>query len=195
MSAQADIIQSISLTGPTLSGDGIGNGPLRSFWAAVMDLITNRPNHWQQVEDGYYVPVITSLPPSDDDLQAFRAYGLVLRTGLLWGMDLLPISPALICYLVSNYEAATDPAFLKAILPQTFTRLATWPPPLIDDEVTGSPRLNILPAADPYTMILEYDGNISVCRDSVYHSLLITNGYCQDQPASYPFSHSVQCTV
>lgn len=147
-----------------ISGDGIGDGPLRSFWAALMDLIVKRSNHWQQVgEDGYYMPVISSLPPSNEDLQAFRAYGLVLRTGLVWGMDLLPISPALICYLISNYQTATDPAFLKVILPQTFARLSTWPPPSINDEVTGSSHLRLFPAADPYTMILEYDGNILVC--------------------------------
>lgn len=102
------------------------------------------------------MPIVTSLPPSGDDLQAFGAYGLVLRTRILWGMELLPTSPALICYPVSNYETATNPAFLKAILPQTFTRLGTWPPPFIDDEVTGSPRLNILPAADPYNTMETY---------------------------------------
>lgn len=134
-----------------------------------MDLITKQSNHWQQVgEDGYYVPVITALPPSNEDLQAFRAYGLVLRTGLIWGMDLLPISPALICYLVSNYATATSPAFLRAILPQTFARLSTWPPPLVhvnSGDAAGSMHLQILPAADPYTMILEFDGNISVRHD------------------------------
>ncbi|KAH0832408.1 hypothetical protein J3R83DRAFT_13444 [Lanmaoa asiatica] len=102
------------------------------------------------------------LLPSNEDLQAFRAYGLVLRTGLIWGMDLLPISPALICYLISNYPIATNPAFLKVILPQTFARLATWPPPLINDGVTGSSHLRLLPATDPYTMILKYDENILI---------------------------------
>ncbi|KAG6377907.1 hypothetical protein JVT61DRAFT_14696 [Boletus reticuloceps] len=147
-------------------GDGVGDGPQWSFWAALMDLIMKQSNHWQQVgEDGYYVPVITTLPPSDEDLQAFRAYGLVLCTGLIWGMDLLPVSPALICYLISNYAMATSPAFLKAILSQTFARLSTWPPPLVhvnSGEAAGSMHLQILPAADPYTMILEFNGNISI---------------------------------
>lgn len=132
------------------SDEAVGDDPLRSVWAALIQLIT-QSNHWQATrEDDFYVPVVTSIPPSDHDLQAYRAYGLILRTGLLWGMELLPISPALMLLLINGYSTATSNNFLRAVAPSTLSRLNTWP--------GGQLRAG----DDPYTMILELDSNIRV---------------------------------
>lgn len=155
------LTQSSSIIKPFISGDGTGNGPLCSFWSTLIILITEQSDHWQQTsEDGYFVPIVTSLPPSEDDLCAFRAYGLILRTGLIWGMDLLPISPVVILFLIADYEVATSDTFLEAVVPSTFTRLRTWPPPAVN--VNGVFQLQLVPAEDPYTMILKIDHSIQV---------------------------------
>lgn len=146
------------------SDEGVGDGPLRSFWASLIQLITHSP-HWQPTrEDGYYVPIITSIPPTDDELKAFRAYGLILQTGLLWGMELLPVLPALILLLIEGYSAATSDIFLNAVAPSTARRLDTWP------------ALQIRAGSDPYTMILELDGNIRVSfQSSCWHYVELSN--------------------
>ncbi|KAF9237120.1 hypothetical protein BU15DRAFT_76230 [Melanogaster broomeanus] len=144
-------------------GDGVGDGPLRSFWAALMVLITEDSGHWHGVgEDGYYVPVVTSLPPSEEELRSFRAYGMIMRTGLIWGMELLPISPAIILLIIAGYQAAIESTFLEAVAPFTSRRLSSWPPPTVHDSVTGVPRMQISQGCDPYTMILEVDGTIQL---------------------------------
>ncbi|KAG6369379.1 hypothetical protein JVT61DRAFT_14951 [Boletus reticuloceps] len=168
-------------------GDGVGNGPLRSFWGALITLITEQSGHWHQTsEDGYFVPIVTSLPPSEDDLRAFRAYGLILRTGLIWGMDLLPISPAIILLLIADYRAATRDAFLEQVVPATFSRLRTWPPPTA--VINGTSQLQIVPATDPYTMVLEVDHSIQVCfKPTLYYR---SNACMKDCSSFYQHSES-----
>ena len=120
-------------------------------------------DHWQRAgEDGYYVPVITSLPPSEEDLRSFHAYGLIICTGLIWGMELLPISPAIILFMAAGYQVATESRFLSEIAPLTFRQLSSWPPPTINNPATGLPQLQIMHTADPYTMILKVDDTIQV---------------------------------
>ena len=75
-------------------------------------------------------------------------------------MDLLPISPSVVLFLVADYQAATNDTFLEAIAPSTFSRLHTWPPPTVS--VNGVTQLQLEPARDPYTMILEIDHTILV---------------------------------
>ena len=41
-----------------------------------------------RVVESCTMALIQHIPPSDDDLKAFHAYGLVLQTGLLLGMEL-----------------------------------------------------------------------------------------------------------
>lgn len=133
------------------SGEGVGDGPLRSFWAALVELITGS-HHWQATrEDGHYVPLIAStVPPSEEDLTAFRAYGLVLRTGLIWGMELLPFSPAVVHFMVSSYKNATSNIYMNAVAPSTTRRINTWP------------TSTIHMGHDPYNIILELDSNVRV---------------------------------
>ena len=43
------------------SDEAVGDGPLQSFWAAVIQLIVKSP-HWQIThEDDFYVPFVTSI--------------------------------------------------------------------------------------------------------------------------------------
>lgn len=108
------------------------------------------------------MPIVTSLPPCDEDIISFQAYGLIIRTGLILGMELLPISPHLLVYLLDGYQASTAHPFLDVISPTTSQRLRSWPPPSAISHSTGRRELDIAPARDPYSLILEVDGTIQV---------------------------------
>ncbi|KAG1855242.1 hypothetical protein F4604DRAFT_1685731 [Suillus subluteus] len=73
-------------------GYGVRDGPMRSVWAALITMITQYSGHWQLMSEGYYMPIVTSLPPCDEDIISFSAYSLIIRTGLILGMELLPIA-------------------------------------------------------------------------------------------------------
>ncbi|OAX32846.1 hypothetical protein K503DRAFT_841284 [Rhizopogon vinicolor AM-OR11-026] len=163
-------------------GHGVGNGPMRTFWGALITLITEYSGHWQLVSDGYYVPTVTSLPPSDDDLASFHAYSLIIRTGFIFGMELLPISPHSLVYLLDGYHTCTAQSFLEATSPITSQRLHSWPPPTVINPSTGRRELDISAARDPYTMILEVDGTIQ-----------ISQLHCLSEPAQMVLSQRLVC--
>lgn len=136
---------------------------MRTFWGALITLIMQYSGHWQLVSDtGYYVPTVTSLPPSDDDIISFCAYSLIIRTGFILEMELLPISPHVLVYLLDGYQTSVAQPFLDVMSPATSLRLRSWPPPIITNPSTGCRELNITFACDPYTMILEVDGTLQV---------------------------------
>ncbi|KAG1839700.1 hypothetical protein C8R48DRAFT_679757 [Suillus tomentosus] len=142
-------------------GYGVGDGPMRSFWGALIAMITQHSGHWQLMSEGYYMPTVTSLPPCDEDIISFRAYSLIIRTGFILGMELLPISPHLLVYLLDGYEVSIAQPFLDATSPMTSQRLRSWPPPSVISP-SGCRELSIAPACDPYSLILEVDGTIQI---------------------------------
>ncbi|KAG1740811.1 uncharacterized protein EDB91DRAFT_1281564 [Suillus paluster] len=146
-------------------GHGVGNGPMRTFWGALITLITQYSGHWQLVSDtGYYVPTVTSLPPSDDDIISFRAYSIIICTGFILEMELLPISPHVLVYLLDAYQTSVAQPFLDVMSPLTSHRLHSWPPPVITNPSTGRRELDVAFACDPYTMILEVDGTVQISQ-------------------------------
>ncbi|KAG0708408.1 hypothetical protein DFH29DRAFT_994252 [Suillus ampliporus] len=118
--------------------------------------------HWQLMSEGYNMPIVTSLPPCDKEIISFCAYSLIIHTGLILGMELLPISPHLLVYLLDGYQASTAHPFLDAISPMTSQQLHSWPPPSVISPSTGCRELDITPAHDPYSLILEVDGMIQI---------------------------------
>jgi hypothetical protein len=153
------------------SSDGVGHGVLRSFWSEVIRTITEDSGHWQSTCDGYWVPIITSLPPCDEDIVSFQAYGIIFRTAMLMDLEILPISPVIVLFLLSDYATAVTPSFTAAIAPIGSQRLLAWPPPLVTNPATGRMELSMAPATDLYSMILEVDPSAQV---SSLTSIMIT---------------------
>ncbi|KAG1897772.1 uncharacterized protein F5891DRAFT_1191695 [Suillus fuscotomentosus] len=142
-------------------GYGVGDGPMRSFWGALIAMITQHSGHWQLMSKGYYMPTVTSLPPCDEDIISFRAYSLIIHTGFILGMELLPILPHLLVYLLDGYEVSIAQPFLDATSPMTSQHLRSWPPSSVISP-SGHRELSIAPACDPYSLILEVDGTIQI---------------------------------
>lgn len=144
--------------------DGVGHGVLRSFWSEVIRTITEDSGHWQSTCDGYWVPIITSLPPCDEDIVSFQAYGIIFRTAMLMDLEILPISPVIVLFLLSDYATAVTPSFTTAIAPIGSQRLLAWPPPLVTNPATGRMELSMAPATDLYSMILEVDPSAQITQ-------------------------------
>ena len=134
---------------------------MRSTWAALIKLIIHESGHWVEIGDGFYTPLVTSLAPSRDEAIDFKIYGLILRLSLLWGLEFLPISPALILFLLRGYDAATAPAFIDSVAPEISKRLATWPPQSTISE-DGQARLDLKAGLDPMNLIIDVEGNVQV---------------------------------
>ncbi|KAG1838764.1 hypothetical protein F4604DRAFT_1691479 [Suillus subluteus] len=140
-------------------GDGIGHGVLRSFWSEVIRMIMEDSRHWKSTCDGYLVPTVTSLPPCDEDIVLYQAYGIIFWTAMLMDLEILSVSPILVLFLLSDYTTATTSSFTTAVAPIGSQCLLAWPPPLVTDAVTGQLELSIVPAMDLYSMILEVDAS------------------------------------
>ncbi|KIK33848.1 hypothetical protein CY34DRAFT_18118 [Suillus luteus UH-Slu-Lm8-n1] len=143
-------------------GDGVGNGVLRSFWNEVIRIITEDSGHWQCTCDGYWVPIVTSLPPCDEDIVAFRTYGIIFRTSLLMDLEMLPISPIILLFLISDYTTAIASSFTTTVAPIGSERLRRWPPSYVTNTATGRLELSISPATELYSMILDIDASAQI---------------------------------
>ncbi|KAG1813759.1 hypothetical protein EV424DRAFT_1565268 [Suillus variegatus] len=144
--------------------DGVGHGVLRSFWSEVIRMITEDSGHWQSTCDGHWVPIVTSLPPCDEDIVSYQAYGIIFRTAMLMDLEILPVSPIIVLFLLSDYITATTSSFTAAIAPIGSQRLLAWPPPLVTDAATGRLELSIAPATNLYSMILEVDASAQITQ-------------------------------
>jgi hypothetical protein len=133
------------------------------MWAALTQLVVQNNRHWMETGDGLFTPLILPFAPTDNDLIFFQAYGLIIRTALLWRMEVLPFSPILILFLIDGFHSATDITFTNAVAPEMTARLATWPPPLTSGS-TRTPYLDIIVGQDPMNLIVEYIPNIQVCH-------------------------------
>jgi hypothetical protein len=135
---------------------------LRSFWNEVIRIITEDSGHWQCTSDGYWVPIVTSLPPCDEDIVAFRTYGIIFRTSLLMDLEMLPISPIILLFLISDYTTAIASSFTTTVAPIGSERLRRWPPSYVTNTATGRLELSISPATELYSMILDVDASAQV---------------------------------
>jgi hypothetical protein len=158
------------------SSDGVGHGVLRSFWSEVIRMITEDSGHWQSTCDGYWVPIVTSLPPCDEDIVSYQAYGIIFRTAMLMDLEILPVSPIIVLFLLSDYTTATTSSFTTAIAPIGSQRLLAWPPPLVTDAATGRLELSIAPATNLYSMILEVDASAQV--SFLFISIIMMFSHC-----------------
>ena len=84
---------------------------------------------WKEVADGFYTPNnIMPLSVTQDDIQDFTFYGSLFRQSLIWGLDLLPISPFFIAIVLVDLSSAISSDFIQTVSPLSAQRLATWPP-------------------------------------------------------------------
>jgi hypothetical protein len=99
----------------SLRGAAVGDGPLRSMWSALIMHIVSQTGHWLPIANEMFSPLITSLPPSSEDLILFQTYGLIIWLTLLWTQDYLPLSPFLLLYLLKGFHACISPQFIRAM--------------------------------------------------------------------------------
>ncbi|KAI0349012.1 hypothetical protein OH77DRAFT_263486 [Trametes cingulata] len=141
-------------------GDAVGPGPARAVFAQTIQLMVKNSRYWTRTsDDQYYTPLIPGTPLSRADLDYYRACGVVLSMALLWGQDILPISPMLLALLVGGYEAACDKKLLTCLSPKLVARLDTWPPPRIQNDVTGSQEYQVQLGRDPMNLVMEFVPN------------------------------------
>lgn len=109
-----------------------------------------------------YTPAITSFPLTPSDLRDFTVYGIIIRNAIILGMDLLPISPIFIHFLLTDFTASTNPAFVAEVAPELSARIATWPPPHVLNPTSGARELNIIFGQDPYNIFVEMSSIVPV---------------------------------
>lgn len=85
----------------------------------------NDYQQWSQVGDGYYVPVVTTVPPMPITIAQYLTYGLIMCLTLLLDYDLLPISPFLILYLIHGFNHMATPTFIHQLAPDSHNSLST----------------------------------------------------------------------
>jgi hypothetical protein len=143
------------------SGEGVGDGPVKSVWQALTRLIVNNLQHWMAVGDGLFTPLILPYFSSPQDLAMFRTYGWIMQLGLLWNQEFLPFSPVLLLFLIDGFNSATNAPFVSAVAPECAARLSSWPPPMTTT-LSGEPQLQVIVGADPMNLIIDSIPNIQV---------------------------------
>ncbi|KAF9028345.1 hypothetical protein BDZ89DRAFT_1160352 [Hymenopellis radicata] len=123
----------------------IGEGVERAVISTVMEMFTQSPR-FTCVGPGCIVPTIPTLRPSTSALHYYEAFGLFLKLCLLWGHNLAPISPSLICLLIRRIPLAetlsTD--LIDILHPKLLDPLVNWPPN----------SMMTLTARDPIVMLI-----------------------------------------
>jgi len=143
------------------SAEAVGSGPGQSVWEALIQMLIDKHDHWTEVADGFYVPVITAVPPTLNTVMQYKTYGLILRLTLLLQYDLLPISPFLILYLIHGFDLATGPSFIHQLAPDSHNSLSTWPPTSSTDN-QGRTTLNLSLGIEPMNIIFTHIPNVQV---------------------------------
>ncbi|KAF5381596.1 hypothetical protein D9615_005530 [Tricholomella constricta] len=142
-------------------GEGVGNGPARSTWAALLRLVVNNSTHWTRISDDLYTPLLVpGLVPSAGDILAFTAYGMIMRLTLLHRHPITPISPFLLLHLIHKFNGTTDEDLIRKTVPNIANRLATWPPRTITDD-SGNSTLSLPQGQDPMSLIYELIPNVT----------------------------------
>ncbi|KAI1794359.1 hypothetical protein LXA43DRAFT_1091882 [Ganoderma leucocontextum] len=131
-------------------GEGIGPGPARAVFARALQCMLDMDGrYFTKTDDGYYTPLIPSVPLTEDHQHIFRACGYMMRQALIWDYPILPLSPLALAYLVGGLSAAIEPLFVHSVTPEVAKRLATWPPPRVNNELV------VEWGKDPMTFIIE----------------------------------------
>ncbi|KAI1783719.1 hypothetical protein LXA43DRAFT_1102183 [Ganoderma leucocontextum] len=131
-------------------GEGIGPGPARAVFARALQCMLDMDGrYFTKTDDGYYTPLIPSVPLTEDHRHIFRACGYMMRQALIWDYPILPLSPLALAYLVGGLSAAIEPLFVHSVTPEVAKRLATWPPPRVNNELV------VEWGKDPMTFIIE----------------------------------------
>ena len=138
------------------SGEGVGPGPARAVFAYAMKHMLSIDKYFLKTEDGYYTPLIPSIPPTPEQQQVFKACGYMIRQAFIWNFSTLPLSPLVLAYLLGGLSGTIKPLFVHSVTPEAAKRLATWPPPRIDD------HLVVEWGKDPMTFIIEALPNTQV---------------------------------
>jgi hypothetical protein len=60
------------------SVETVGSGPGQSVWEALIKMLINKQDHWTEVTDGFYIPVITAVPLTLHAITQYTTYGLIL---------------------------------------------------------------------------------------------------------------------
>ena len=143
------------------SAEAIGSGPGQSVWEALIQMLIDKHNHWTEVTDGFYVPVITAVPPTLPTIMQYKTYGLILHLTLLLQYDLPQISPFLILYLIHGFDLTTNPSFICQLAPESHNSLSTWPPTSSRDN-QGHTTLNLLLGIKLMNIIFTHIPNVQV---------------------------------
>ena len=113
--------------------------------------------YFKKTEDGYYTPLIPSVPITEEHQQAFHACGYMLCQALIWDFPTLPLSPLVLAYVIGGLPAAIQPSFIHSVTPEAATRLSTWPPPRdINNRLVlewGQDPMNLVIDALPNTQV------------------------------------------
>ncbi|KAF5375693.1 hypothetical protein D9615_009387 [Tricholomella constricta] len=135
-------------------GEGIGDGPATSTWAALLQLMVAKSSHWKQISENLYTPLlIPGLVPSPDDILAFKTYGLIIRLTLLHGHQILPVSPYLLLHLIHTFEDTINEDLMNKVTPEIAARLATWPP---HTNNASAATLNLVHGQDPMNLVYDW---------------------------------------
>jgi hypothetical protein len=135
---------------------------MRSFWSALLRHVVEETGDWIAISGDIFTPNLVDLPSSPAQHAIFKAYGLIIQLTLLHGLNLLPISPFIVLFLLHGFKTATNHHFISAIAPELADRLATWPTqPTINS--SGRFPINLVPGQDPMNLIYEFIPNLQVC--------------------------------
>ncbi|KAI9058749.1 hypothetical protein FKP32DRAFT_1680468 [Trametes sanguinea] len=143
-------------------GEAVGQGPLRGVFSRAMRIMVSDDVHWMPTSGSdEYIPLIPGTPFEDGDITYFKACGIMLRLALLWDQDILPVSPMLLVLLIGGLDATTDRDLLEVMAPSLAARLASWPPPLVDNS-SGRRVFDVQLGQDPMNLVMEAIPNVQV---------------------------------
>ena len=137
------------------------------MWTALLAKVLIQTNHWIQTTDNYFSPS-NPLPTtiSNEDIQHFQLYGFIICQSLIWGLDILPISPFLLGLLFQDLESVLADNYIQAVAPSAARRLQSWPPRsrrVILPDGSESQELVLIHGQDPMSMIVESIESLDVC--------------------------------
>ena len=91
------------------SGEGVGHGPTRATWSAIISRIVSNTSQWMEAADSYYTPTnMMPLSITPGDVEDFKFYGFLFWQSLIWGLDPFPISPFFLAVALADLKSATS---------------------------------------------------------------------------------------
>ncbi|KAF6741347.1 hypothetical protein DFP72DRAFT_1084403 [Ephemerocybe angulata] len=148
-------------------GAASGPGPMAEVWARWMSqYLSETPSVWTRcATDGLYT--IVNYPPwlisalvSTELTEDFAFAGFVMRTAILTGLDLLPISPFVLGVVLNSVDICFEDALIEKVTPELWDRMQSWPP----KELPGSrpPRLDVRLGSNVASLLIDSDIGIPI---------------------------------